>query len=280
MECRKSPAQFCCQECFGGKALCLCCLLQSYVYSPLHWIQEWTGEYFEHRDLSELGFIHHLGHQGNPCSHLPSTPTTTTLVVTHVNGIHEVKAHFCHCQGRQTNQEQLILSHFIPASWTKAQSVFTIEVLEDFHEDTLSSKKSAYDYVRKLRRRKNNSCAHEVQVQHHVLRGYGNPLKLYSKGPILRVHVRCTYLAIIKDVQTLWTMPRNRIPKSGYITPNCTLLYLSLARGQSSSRLGEDTFSPKVSSPCIRFCPQLSLPKNNFILQIYLLTFSRCRWQP
>ena len=162
--CHQRDATFRCQDCAQSRALCCQCLRNLHVHMPFHWIQEWNGDFFVRRDLSETGFVHHLGHEGAPCPHLPSDPAPLTLTITHTNGIHEVKTHICHCPGQRELVEQLILADLFPATWTKPQSVFTFDVLEDFHEDTLTSKKSAYDYVRKLRHRTNNSCAHHVQV--------------------------------------------------------------------------------------------------------------------
>lgn len=163
-QCGKGKAYFRCQECSQSRAMCLRCIHTAHIHLPFHWVQEWKGEYFVRKDLSEDGFVHHLGHEGAPCPHLPSSPNPLTLTVTHVNGIHQTRIHVCHCPGQKDISEQLILADLFPATWTKPQSVFTFEVLEDFHEDTLTSKKAAYDYVRKLRRRTNNSCAHQVQV--------------------------------------------------------------------------------------------------------------------
>ena len=44
-------------------------------------------------------------------------------------------------------------------------TAFTFEVLADCHLDFLTSKKSTYDYVRKLQRRTDNSCASGVTVR-------------------------------------------------------------------------------------------------------------------
>ena len=87
-------------------------------------------------------------------------------MVTHVNGIHTVRLEYCECSSprRLPLQDQLVLAGLIPASFQKLQSAFTVEVLEDAHEDVLVSRKSCYDYMRKLRRRTNNSAAHHVTV--------------------------------------------------------------------------------------------------------------------
>ncbi|KAI1783516.1 hypothetical protein LXA43DRAFT_903418 [Ganoderma leucocontextum] len=153
--------------------------------TPYHWVEEWIQPdpdvpkwCFKKRDLSELGLVLYLGHQGRRCDQVSSGPPEIhTLVITHVNGIHTVFLEYCECSSprRVSHEEQLVLAGLIPASFQKLQSAFTVEVLEDAHEDILASRKSTYDYMRKLRRRTNNSAAHLMMIRSGSCHGVRYP---------------------------------------------------------------------------------------------------------
>lgn len=172
--CGHRPALYRCRDCSEPPALCAACVCQTHRHAPYHWVEEWIQPHldnprrcFQKRDLSELGLVHYLGHEGRRCKQVSSgTPEIHTLVVTHVNGIHAVRVEYCECSSprRRRPEEQLVLAGLIPASFQKLQSAFTVEVLEDAHEDILASRKSPYDYMRKLRRRTSNFAAHKVTV--------------------------------------------------------------------------------------------------------------------
>ncbi|KAI0703979.1 hypothetical protein C8Q76DRAFT_572048, partial [Earliella scabrosa] len=105
----------------------------------------------------EIGYVFYLGHGGQPCPQSPTIRSSIAFVVTHTNGIHDVKLEPCHCSGRLSVPEQLLQVDLYPGTWEKPGSAFTFDVLEDSHEDALASKKAAYDYIKKLKRRTNNS---------------------------------------------------------------------------------------------------------------------------
>ena len=153
-------------------------MCEAHRNAPFHWVEEWIQPQpnvpkwcFRKRDLSQLGFVYSLGHQGRRCHQVASGPSKIhNLVITHVNGIHNVCIEYCECSSpcRVSQEEQLVLTGLIPASFQKLQSAFSVEVLQDAHEDILSSRKSTYDYMRKLRRRTDNSAAHLVTVSDYL----------------------------------------------------------------------------------------------------------------
>ncbi|RPD67426.1 hypothetical protein L227DRAFT_486469, partial [Lentinus tigrinus ALCF2SS1-6] len=108
-----------------------------------------------------------LGHFGTRCDQSPTVVSPHVLTVTHTNGIHEVHVEYCHCPRCPSVYEQLLLAGLMPATSDKPASAFTFQVLDDAHEDLLTSKKSGYDYMRKLRRHTNNACAHSRAGQCH-----------------------------------------------------------------------------------------------------------------
>ena len=162
--CHNTAASFRCRECTQGRVLCRRCMIQVHQHLPWHWVQEWTGSYFVRRDLCDIGYVLHLGHGGRPCPQSPTIRSPIPFVVTHTNGIHDVKLELCHCPGRMSLAEQLLQVDLYPATWEKPASAFTFDVLDDSHEDALASKKAAYDYIKKLKRRTNNSDEDSVTV--------------------------------------------------------------------------------------------------------------------
>lgn len=172
--CKSAPALYRCRDCSEPPALCRRCMCATHGNAPFHWVEEWVKPRsdvpqwcFKKRDLSELGFVYCLGHAGRACPQVsPNAPRTNNVVVTHVNGIHTVRLQYCECTSprRPSPEEQLVIAGLMPASFQKLQSAFTVEVLEDAHEDILASRKSSYDYMRKLRRRTHNWAAHTVTV--------------------------------------------------------------------------------------------------------------------
>ena len=87
------------------------------------------------------------------------------MVITHVNGIHQCLVVPCECYPPVELLDQLLLAELFPATLIAPDTAFTFEVLADCHLDFLTSKKSTYDYVRKLQRRTDNSCASGVTVR-------------------------------------------------------------------------------------------------------------------
>lgn len=167
--CRLQAAQYRCRECAHPVAACEECIKFTHIQTPLHWVEKWNepGEYFDRVDLATLGHVWYLGHGGEPCPELSSLrdPTPRLFTVTHTNGIHVCKIMMCRCASYLPLLDQLLLAQLFPASVEQPQSVFTFAVMSDAHLDTLTSKKSSYDYIRKLRRLTNNAGAHKVKVR-------------------------------------------------------------------------------------------------------------------
>ncbi|KAK1227310.1 hypothetical protein PQX77_009695 [Marasmius sp. AFHP31] len=90
-----------------------------------------------------------------------STPVDITVV--DCNGIHTVKVVFCECPGVGNWFQQLLEARLFPATVDIPQTVFTFDVLRDFHLHTLSSKKTPYDFLYALRMKTDNAFPEEVK---------------------------------------------------------------------------------------------------------------------
>lgn len=143
-----------CQDCFCDVLHCSRCIVESHRNHPLHWIDRWTGNYFEKQSLSSIGFTLYLGHDGFKCPHTPSTanhkPLSFTIV--HGNGIHDTEIGWCFCAGAGDHVDQLMLARLFPATTDKPQTAFSFSMLREYTVHKLQSKKAAYDYFTSLRR--------------------------------------------------------------------------------------------------------------------------------
>ncbi|KAI0257694.1 hypothetical protein BC834DRAFT_839707, partial [Gloeopeniophorella convolvens] len=56
-----------CSDCFGHPAYCRACCLSSHKHLPFHHPSAWTGTHYVSISLTSLGYVLHLGHNGQPC---------------------------------------------------------------------------------------------------------------------------------------------------------------------------------------------------------------------
>lgn len=148
--CGVEPAPYKCEECFHPLMLCKTCIISTHTQHPFHHIGEWTGTHFQRISLSSIGAVLHLGHRGEKCKNrLPVSGRNTVIV--HTNGIHRVCVDYCRCYN-VPDANQLVRSQLFPATMERPETAFTFAVLNDFHIHSLTSKKSALDYVDALQK--------------------------------------------------------------------------------------------------------------------------------
>lgn len=66
--------------------------------------QEWTGSCFRGRNVSEVGLLVHLGHDGAPCP----TPHRKCFKIITMDGLFAVNVSMCGCEASGGEQAQLI----------------------------------------------------------------------------------------------------------------------------------------------------------------------------
>lgn len=151
-QCGKNVALFRCtgqEYCFQGRLRCQSCIVRDHMSLPFHRIEKWTGTYFMGTSLKSLGYILHLGHSGEPCpnvDHNRAQPRFRPMVITHSNGLHNIPVQFCCCYSAPPDAIQLLDAQLFPATMEHPQTAFSFGVLDHFHQLTLSSKKSLFDY--------------------------------------------------------------------------------------------------------------------------------------
>ncbi|KAJ7024364.1 hypothetical protein C8F04DRAFT_969055 [Mycena alexandri] len=143
---------FRCSDC-GEFIQCLECCLSHHRMSPLHFLEEWQGEFWRKTTLGALGFVYHVGHGGKPC---PSPAVGQhTMVVVDLSGIHTVTYRYCGCsRSRQTTNLGLLMRNgWYPATLTDPSTCATFRVLDMFRLLNVVGNINAHDFILTLERR-------------------------------------------------------------------------------------------------------------------------------
>ncbi len=103
----------------------------------------------------------YLGHHGTPCR---VSFGAKELVVVHTNGIHRCLVQFCDCHDAAASFQQLVLLRLFPATLKFPATAFTFDLLSSFHQLTLCSKITPYDYFDTLKKLTSNAFPQGVEV--------------------------------------------------------------------------------------------------------------------
>jgi hypothetical protein len=154
-----------CNDCLFFDPCCETCFIRKHQSSPFHWAEVWNGDFFERKDISKLcGHVITLGHDGHggACLNLSSS---VEFILVDLNGVHRTRLSFCECIGQSRERVDTLLdTQIFPATLGLPRMGFTFNLLKDFHLQTLTSKKSPYDYIAAIRRKTNNSFVGDVAV--------------------------------------------------------------------------------------------------------------------
>ncbi|KAJ7029735.1 hypothetical protein C8F04DRAFT_1211893 [Mycena alexandri] len=127
---------------------------------------------FEKTSLAALGLRVQLGHNvGDRC--LGPKAGHTEFVVLHTNGIHTVKVDICGCENALeagSHEIQLLHARWFPAMHENPRTCATIDVLDQFHEETLQSKTTMYDAYCVLEKLTNNVGIKPLDRYHEWIR--------------------------------------------------------------------------------------------------------------
>ncbi|KAJ7453629.1 hypothetical protein B0H11DRAFT_1740870 [Mycena galericulata] len=148
-------ASFRCPECGVTDMVCARCLVGMHRGQQCHHVEQWDGFAFVRTSLYRLGHQVHLGHRGRPCEHNDGKGREFVLVDT--NGIHLARILYCGCEEAPARHIQLVRARLFPATLKDPKTVFTFDVLHNFHVHNLTSKKPALDYYRALQKLTDNA---------------------------------------------------------------------------------------------------------------------------
>ncbi|KAF7343817.1 CxC2 domain-containing protein [Mycena sanguinolenta] len=188
--CHTRVPEFRCRDCFGDVLYCRSCIVQKHGENPLHRIEKWHcvvredrenpsfrnekwhSGFFVRTSLATLGLRVQLGHRPHERCAAPE-PARTGFVTLHTNGIHEVLVDFCGCERAQdagSPEIQLLRAGWFPATHERPQTCATITVLERFHQDTLQSKMTMYDFYGVLEKLTDNTGIKPPDRYHEWIR--------------------------------------------------------------------------------------------------------------
>ncbi|KAJ2911434.1 hypothetical protein MD484_g8984, partial [Candolleomyces efflorescens] len=104
----------------------------------LHFIPKiWQGAFFEQTTLKELGLRVQLGHSAD--------------------AIHSIHLDFCGCRQAVPRLRQLIRYRLFPATTVHPKSAATFRVLETYQMLSFTSRVSAYEFIKSIERRTDNT---------------------------------------------------------------------------------------------------------------------------
>ncbi|TEB23531.1 hypothetical protein FA13DRAFT_1567856, partial [Coprinellus micaceus] len=193
--CQDLPVTYRCLACTSKKYLCWTCCGRLHERHPMHRVERWTGTHWEPTWLWRLGVSVQLGHCGRrcprapTCHHLPAPPLlpalndtsygaspegrrlngSPVLVVVHTNGVHHLPFVKCNCMGSDEFHIQLLRAGFYPATSSETRTVFTFELLDLYHIETLACHTAANSFYGKLRRLTNETFPSSVPDRYREL---------------------------------------------------------------------------------------------------------------
>jgi len=91
------------------------------------------------------------------------------VIFIETNGVHHLPVHYCICPSARPHDEQLFAAKLFPTSFSSIKTIFTFNVLDDFHMTNLSCKSSCYQYYLKLRRLTSPAFPNSVPNRYHEL---------------------------------------------------------------------------------------------------------------
>lgn len=172
-----------CRDCFDSTPVCGECIVDAHRSNPFHSIETWTGTYFKKSSLADLGFKLHLMHSGERCPYNDEHVMGDRVEIVHTNGLHFLCVVQCSCLDRPSKLIQYTRSMLLPASAIEPRVCFSFALMKDFQIHTLTSKKSAYDYILAIRR-KTNALVSDVPVSSRYFFSSGfHMLNVFSQDP-------------------------------------------------------------------------------------------------
>ncbi|KAJ7858228.1 hypothetical protein B0H14DRAFT_3085090 [Mycena olivaceomarginata] len=142
---------FKCRQC-GEFLQCKGCCIAGHAKTPLHFIEEWNGEFWVDISLRDLGYVYQLGHGGLPCR-FPD-PRLLTMTVIELPYIYRVKFRYCKCQKSDyaTNLQQLLRNCWYPATVTDPSTCATFTCLETFRVQNVVGNMNVHDFITAIER--------------------------------------------------------------------------------------------------------------------------------
>ncbi|KAJ7178549.1 hypothetical protein C8R43DRAFT_942201 [Mycena crocata] len=167
---------FRCKDC-GQFLQCEACVLERHKCTPLHVLKEWNGDFWTDVTLQGLKLVYQLGHGGHPCKRPEAA--MRSMVVMHINGVHQVNYHRCKCdRSRHTNNlGELIANEWYPATTVDPETCATFQALDLFRLLSVVGNMNVHDFVGSLERMTDSMRTESVPDRY---KAFGRMSRQYS----------------------------------------------------------------------------------------------------
>lgn len=161
-------------------------------------MQEWKVNHFRVTTLKQLGATYQLGHTpGKPCLFPRNAHVEFTVI--HTNGIHNIAAKFCGCQGSShTNIVQLLKACWFRSTSSDPHTCTTFSCPQLFHHLNCLAEIPAYDFYRGLQI---VSTSH-LRAKQKVVINQISFIVLLSDLSVIRIAVNLWQLFLSKSLFT------------------------------------------------------------------------------
>ncbi len=124
-----------CMDCDFFSPVCSKCFIDPHIARYTHWAHVWddTIGCYVRKDISCLGYVIHLGHEGKPCPHASTTDGDIFFHIVDNNGMHDTRLHFCACLPQVDHASQLLKHKLFPATMLRPKMAFTFCVLDFYN---------------------------------------------------------------------------------------------------------------------------------------------------
>ncbi|KAJ7052855.1 hypothetical protein C8F01DRAFT_1236176 [Mycena amicta] len=153
--CQQGKAEYRCTECFNAPLWCRGCVVRGHQYNPFHHIERWDGKMFVRDSL----WVADTSLDSVTLRTCPNAnPAAPHALCPNFANRERHSLLYCWCKERQGQRwEQLVSVRLFPATFKEPKTVFTFTVMKQFLIHSVTSKKSAYDYVKALCQLTDNS---------------------------------------------------------------------------------------------------------------------------
>ena len=153
--------------------------------------QCWKDGFFDRASLHSLGYICHLGHDGDAC---PVGSSPRLLTVIDLNGWHKLHVSFCKCSTSGVlydHYRQLLRMRWYPASFGRPKTAFAFDLLDTYHKLTLQGKLNLYDFYHAILNKSDNQGRSKLLVCNTNGRNCSLPTVFFHSIVTTRSPVAC-----------------------------------------------------------------------------------------
>lgn len=155
-----------CTSCLGVGIICTACVKSLHQHNPTHRIRSWDKTSWVSNNLSDLGYVLYLGHNGKAC---PANNASSKLYIGDLNGFTHTRVRYCDCDGALSKPRQLLNAGLFPCSHRHPKSALTFPLLDFYDTLTTRTRTSGYKYYSALEQLTKPGCSGDVDDRYREL---------------------------------------------------------------------------------------------------------------